>query len=114
MLFQVVIGNHCDNHKWHKNALRGKLEFLTVNSKRYVQNMECFWMFNNNSNLVTVTTRFIQYIQNLREKKYWSQKLSVFVWLIQSPAKKINWRIFSKHIPKKMKTSTGCLKTLIW
>jgi hypothetical protein len=65
-----------------KKARRGRLEFLTFYSKWYVQHTEVFWMFNNISNLATITTRFIQYIQNLREKKYWSQKFSVFFWLI--------------------------------
>jgi hypothetical protein len=82
MLFQVVIEYHCDNHERLQNARRGKLECLTFNGKWHVQYTEGFWMFNNISNLATITTLFIQYIHNIREKNYWSQKFSVFFWLI--------------------------------
>jgi hypothetical protein len=72
-------------------------------------------MFNNNrSNLATATTRYIQYIQTLREKKVLKPKILIFRLTHTNPCKENEVTEIFEAYTKKMKTSTDCLKTLIW
>jgi hypothetical protein len=103
MLFQVAIGHHCDNHKRHKNARLGKLEFMTVNSKWYLQNTEAFWMFYNNSNFATEKHDLSNIYRTFERKSTEAQNSQFFAWLIPVPCKENEVKEIFQAFAKKWK-----------